>query len=268
MWRLWIATGAVLWALAMAQAQFASFPPGTFNNKAARDPAPGGGGSVTVDVNEDVYCVSIGGTSSPFCNGYALNSNSFYNTSNGAAGGTNWMNVSAGNALVCAVVRQHASNNVTAGLQPTWDSSGGSPQNMAQIVHVSSGTTLDVSLWGLLSPHPGALQLHVTATNVATDNFVSCISFSGANSAFGTAFANTNTGSSVSSVSCTSGSGHQVVGVNTSTVVTGLLGTVIFNDNGRGANINGAAAYVPGTSPTVGYTLATATLIACTDVSP
>ncbi len=260
MWRLWLVAGALLWALAMAQAQLASFPPGMFTNKAAREPAAGGGGTVTLDVNQsgNSYKASAGSTA-------------WFNSTNTTTGTGPLMTVTAGNALVCAIVRGDSANDVAAGLLLTWDSAG-TPQNMTQIVHREEFTNFSTAqAWGLLSPHTGNLQLHITATNTAADNFVGCVSFSGVNSTFGSAFPNTNTTTMTSTLNltCTSASGHQVVGVlNGPPNANTMVGTQIYYDNVSGSLINGAADFIGGATPTVGSTGLNSTIIVCTDVSP
>jgi hypothetical protein len=251
MFRLWLVAAALFGVLAMAQAQYSNFPPGVFNNKAGRDPSPGGGGSVTLDVNAGTDI-------------YVRGSNAF---------NTSIMTVTAGNALVCSVVRNDVTSmfDMGAGVALTWDNAG-TPQSMTIIIsHFQPGTIYAyAALFGLLSPHTGNLQLHFAATNAGTnsDNFVSCVSFSGVNGSFLSAFPNSNTADSATTVTCSSGSGHQVVGAMEATANGAtLLGTQIYNDAANGANINAASDFISGATPTVGANVGS-TVLVCADVSP
>lgn len=191
---------------------------------------------------------------------YQATSNSFnYTGINITAGLTN-------PGLVCALVRAHASNDVTAGVTVTWNG-----VTMALRKEQDTGVTnAAVFLFGLRNPASGAQTLHVSGTNVATDNFVNCVSFSNVNqTSDALAFPNPVGASTAVSVAVTSASGHIAVGVafNGSTNGT-IIGTTIINDAASGGIVNALADYVvsSGASTTVGTTT-TQTSIAGIDVS-
>ncbi len=158
MYRLCLSAGALLLALAMAQAQFNSFPPGVFDNRAALSPAGGGGGG---------GAVTISGTCT--ADGSALSPHSLTHTI--AAGLT-------GSVLVFAVMT--ASNTTISSVTATWDPST-TNQSMTPLVNTTSGTA-GVFLFGLRNPTPGTnLTLTSTFAGAGGQTIIAACTFQGAN---------------------------------------------------------------------------------------
>lgn len=167
--------------------------------------------------------------------------------------------------LVCWLIRASAALDVTIGVALTWD---GVAMTLRQ--SQSSGATSGVFLFGLRNPASGNKTLNVSATNVAADNFVNCVSFSNVNqTSDALAFPNPTGAFTVTSIAVTSASGHIAVGGFSNGSNNGtILGVTVINDASSGAIINAAADYVvsSGASTTVG-TSTTQNTIAGMDIS-
>lgn len=188
----------------------------------------GGGASVTADVV---------GTPK-----YQATSNSFSYTGLTITGGLTKP------ALVCVLARVHASNDVEAGVAVTW---GGTPLTLI-FKQNASATTRTVFFFGLLNPASGNQTLAVSGTNVATDNFVNCVSFSNVNTSFAAAFPNTAGAQNGSSIAVTSSAGHIGVGMGLNGATNGtILGTTVISDNTSGLIVNCIADYVASSGATV-----------------
>lgn len=156
--------------------------------------------------------------------------------------------------LVCAVARAHASNDVEAGLALTWN---GVSMSLRKTQDVGTANNA-VFLFGLHNPASGLQTLNISATNIATDNFVNCVSFSNVNqTSDALAFPNPTGANSATSIPVTSAAGHIAVGVGSGSSVVGtIIGTIIISDQANGAILNVISDYVvsSGASTTVGTT--------------
>lgn len=173
-------------------------------------------------------------------------------------------------AIVCIVSRGHASNDVLAGAAATW---AGAAMTLVKSEGDGGGNVKGTAIFGKTGSATGTQTFAFSATNVATDNFFVCVSFSGANQANdATAFPNAAgaNGSTVGTVNVSSASGHIGVGSYLSTTPLGTaVGTQLYDDSVSGAILNAGADYVTssGATVTVGASN-TVTLLAGVDVSP
>lgn len=248
--------GGILCLSQQPRAQYQSFPPGVFGNKAALDPSGGGSSNVTVDqIGTEKYQLNAGTSGTPVT----------YTGLTITAALTN-------PGLVCLMNRADGSNNVIAGIAATWNS-----VSMAvRISQQGAANTSGVFIFGLRNPASGNHTLSISGTNLSTDNFVNCISFSNVNqSSDAAAFPNPTGSASASSLSITSSSGHIAVGVFTTgaslgTILTGSspCNVPVYSDSSSGTIINAGADCVQssGASTSVG-TSTTQSPIAGMDVS-
>jgi hypothetical protein len=169
--------------------------------------------------------------------------------------------------LVCYLIRVAAALDVTTGIAVTWN---GTAMTLRKTQIPGTDTFHAVFLFGLRNPTSGSQTLNVSGTNVATDNFVNCVSFSNVNQASdAAAFPNPAGTNSAATLDITSAAGHIAVGVFDFGSVGGtILGTTVINDQSSGTFVSAGADYVvsSGGTTTVG-TSVNQTNIAGMDVS-
>lgn len=237
--RLSILLAALLGAFAPASAQspIASFPPGTFQNRAPLDATAGGGGTVTFDAKTPSGVFTLAGTSVS----------------------TTSINVSTGNGLLVGYMTDNLSTT-PPGLGCTWDV-GGANQVMTAISGTNTGTqgaiTAGIQFFGLLAPTSGAKTLTCSWTGTRAGGFFA-VSFNNVNqgsiaAAFpnGTFSAVTTAAAGPVTVTVTSATGHKTVmmGGQSCAPIGAISGTTITTETdmsnmGWASNYDNGAATV------------------------
>lgn len=243
-----------------AQAPIASFPPGTFQNRAPLDPAAGGGGgTVTFDAKTTTAATATG-------------------TSVSTSGLT--MGAGGGGAIVVGYWIDSA-NSTPAALACAWDP-GGTNQAFTAITGTNTGVNGGISgasvLFGLLAPTAGNKTLTCSWTGSSTAAIVA-VSFTGVNQgSIAAAFPNGNFSSATTaaagpvSVTVTSATGHQTVGLFAQNCVAfgAVSGTTIAPELDM-ANMGVISSYSNGAATvtmTAAFTGTCVQIASGTDVAP
>lgn len=221
----WLIAAAILLGLLVPAVAFWQSRDSNYNQNIV---ASGGGSNVTVD--------QIGSTI------YASNTASISNTV---------VTISTGltnPALVCAALRAHASNDVTAGITASW---GGQTMTLIKAQNAGANTNA-VFLFGLRAPSTGSHTVTLAGTNLATDNFANCVSFSNVNqTSDAAAFPNPTGTTGTTTLTVTSANGHIVFGANDFLLTGNVnLGTTVIFDESLGIIISAYAEYVASSGAT------------------
>ncbi len=175
--------------------------------------------------------------------------------------------VSSGSNLALLVTLNFGSILVSS-VSATWDQ-GGTNQAMTQIVTISQGAGIGTSaIFGLRAPTVVASgTLRVSWTTIS-EVFIAAICLAGVSqTSDGSAFPNTATATSGSTVNVTSAAGDLVVACESAGTGQGTAtGTLIYDDHLSGAVINAMANYDTGSATVaIGNSGSNAT-IAATDI--